>query len=79
MHLEYMRPVEDGPVTTKAADRIYLEGYSPPSVLSFLGNIRFFLIYLPYIIFCALLFLLFYEILFALTAALILDTTFPCF
>jgi len=51
MHLEHMRPVEAGPVTMKAADRIYLESYSSPSVLSFLGNIRFFLIYLPYILF----------------------------
>lgn len=51
MHLEHTRPVEAGPVTMKAADRIYLESYSSPSVLYFLGNIRFFSIYLPYILF----------------------------
>lgn len=51
IHLEYMRPVEDGPVTMMAADKIYPESYSSPSVLFFLGDIRFFSIYLPYILF----------------------------
>lgn len=67
-------------MTMMAADKIYPESYSSPSVLFFLGDIRFFSIYLPYILFYALLFLLlFYEGLFALTAALILDTTSPYF